>query len=90
MLNIFKKQREFIVEEKDVTTVLNVVNREMWTFDYRIGNCGWADETTKWFIIFDMNDKHYGNVINDLNDIGAFRLSIRPSGQVDLYYEVKS
>ncbi len=87
MFNYFmKKTHMFIVEEKDVTTVLAVINKHRRYYDTRVGNCGWAEEPNKWFIGFDMRDKYYGEVVRDLNEIGNFKLDVRPAGQVDLIF----
>lgn len=87
MLSIFKKSREFIVDEKDVTAVISVINEHRIFYDTRVGNCGWADEPDKWFIVFSVNDKRYGEIVKDLKGIGKFNLDIRPGGQVDIRFE---
>ena len=87
---MFKKTREFIVEEKDVTTVVDVVNREAKYFDYKIGNCGWAEEPTKWFIIFEMTEKKFGRVVKDLNEIGVIKLDGGSGRNAKVYVERKS
>ena len=87
MSSIFKKTREFIVEEKDVIDVLKAINKHLGWLDGQVGNCGWAEEPTKWFITFDATDKKYGRIINDLNEIGEFKLDVRPKGQMDVYFE---
>lgn len=83
------KTREFIVEEKDVTMVLDVINKHRKTFNLYVGNCGWADTPNKWFISFDAKDKNYGKIINELNEMGTFKLDVRPKGQVDLWFTRK-
>ncbi len=89
MLSIFKNDsREFILEEKDVTTVLEVINSNYKTAPrLSVGNCGWADDPTKWFIIFNANDKIYGKVVKSLKEIGELKLDVRPGGQVDVCFE---
>lgn len=88
MFNIFrKKQHEFLMEEKDVTTVLEVINKHRKYFDTKIGNCGWAEEPSKWFVLVDLRDRDYGKIIEELNKIGTFKLDVRPKGQVDLFFE---
>jgi hypothetical protein len=88
MFNIFtKKPHEFIIEEKDVTTVLAVINNHRKSFETELGNCGWAEEPSKWFIMVYLRDKDYGKVIEELNKIGTFKLDVRPKGQVDLCFE---
>lgn len=87
---MFSKEREFIVDEMDVTKVLNIIN------EYRslgrnmsVGNCGWGDgEETKWFITFYATDRKYGKIIKDLLEIGELKTTVRPNEKyVDLYFE---
>lgn len=83
-----KSRRVFIVEESDVTLVLAGINRQHKAApSLRVGHCGWADEPTKWFVMFDANDKVYGNVVKNLKTIGKFKLEVRPGGIVDIYFE---
>lgn len=89
---MFNKEREFIVEEKDVTTVLIIVNQHRSLYRYlSVGNCGWGDgEESKWFIAFDTTDKKYGKIIKDLLEIGELKTKVRPNEKyVDLYFERK-
>lgn len=89
MMSIFKQRRYFIVEEKDVTTILNVINRQ-FIFAYRIGSYDRDEEsTTKWFIAYRCTDKKYGKIVKDLLEIGKFELVVSPKEQVNLYYKVK-
>ncbi len=89
MISIFKRRRHFIVEENDVTTILNIVNRQS-IFSYNIGNCDWDEElSTKWFITYHCTDKRYGKIVKDLLEIGMFELVINQKEQVNLYYKVK-
>ena len=87
MTLFIKKEREFIVEEKDVTSVLTVVNREAKFISYHIGNCGWANHPNKWFITFYATDKKYGRIMKGLTENGKFTVDVRPGGQVDLWFE---
>lgn len=90
-MSIFKKCREFIIEEKDVTTVLSVINSHLKYSNLDVANCGWAnEESSKWFVMFDANDKRYGKIVKDLSTIGEFKLDVRPKGKVDLYFVRKS
>lgn len=83
-----KKMREFIVDEKDVTAVITVINKHRRYADMSVGNCGWAEEPEKWFIIFHEYDKVYGQIVDELNKIGTFRLNVSPSfTEVELYFE---
>lgn len=87
MTAFIKKRREFIVEEKDVTTVLSAINLTTRYTNYRIGSCGWEDNPNKWFIMFHATDKKYGEVMKSLIEIGKFTADVRPGGEVDLWFE---
>ena len=80
--------REFILEEEHVVNVLKVINKHRKLYGYRIGNCGWSDMPTKWFIMFDVTDKTYGKIVRDLRRIGDFNLEVSPSGVVNISYEI--
>lgn len=87
MVLFIKKRREFIVEEKDVTTIISIVGREANCFGYGIGNCGWADYPNRWFVSFYATDHKYGKIMKSLTEIGKFTVDTRPGGQVDLWFE---
>ena len=88
-MSILKESREFIVEEKDVTTVLTAINQHTKFQQVSVGNCGWGDgEESKWYVIFDASNKQYGSIVADLSELGDFRLNVRPSKkQTDVYFE---
>ena len=87
MFGINKKTYTFIMEEKDVTTVLGIVNQDCRYDTYRVGSCGWADEPEKWFIMFHATEKQYGNVMRQLMKIGTVNVEVRPGGKVDLVFK---
>lgn len=88
MLKWNVRSREFIVDEKDVTTVVTVVNKHRRSYEVETNNCGWAKEPTKWFVAFDACDEEYGHIVDELNKLGTFRLNVSPSfTQVKLYFE---
>ena len=87
MMFFFERRREFIVEEKDVTTILSVVGHEANVINYNIGRCGWQDHPNKWFISFYASDRKYGKIMRCLTEIGEFKVNTRPNGQVDLWFE---
>lgn len=90
MFGITNKNRTFIVEEKDVTTVLGVISRKRRQFDYRVGNCSWDDEDTKWFIMFHDTDKMYGSIVKELQQIGELTVEVRPGDKVVLVFRMGS
>lgn len=82
------RSKHFIVDEKDVTTVITVINEHRNDYEMRVNNCGWAEEPNKWFIHFDVSDEAYGRIVDDLNKLGTFRLNVSPNfRKVDLYFE---
>lgn len=87
MTLFIKKRREFIVEEKDVITILSEVDRNSNISRYNIGKCGWADNPTKWFVSFYATDKQYGKIMKSLTKNGKFIVNTRPGGLVDLWFE---
>lgn len=88
MLNFIKKSQAFILEEKDVTTVLDLVNHTKHTSRVYAGNCGWGGgQESKWFIMFHATEKGYGKIVREMSEIGKFDLDVRPGGQVDITFE---
>lgn len=73
--NVVAKRHHLIVEEKDVMSLLKVfdnVNRSsrlVHTMNMEIGNCGWANEPTKWFIRFDTTDRKWKKILAELSHI---------------------
>lgn len=73
MFNLFdtfaKKRRHLIVEEEDVMVTLKVFdeanhkNKVSYLMNMEIGNCGWLDEPTKWYIFFDATNKKWKSII---------------------------
>lgn len=68
MMNM-RKDREFIVSEEEVTTVLKVIANLTGITNYDVGECTFEGEP-KWFIAFFVNDKHYGQIVKALSEIG--------------------
>jgi len=83
----FKKGREFIVEEENVTTLLTIINNHRRFYVTHVGNCGWADDVTKWFVMFDATDKVFYEIVKELASIGKISASVRPGGMIDLCFE---
>lgn len=86
-MSLFKKDRILIVEKKDVTTVLSVINRRRIESDYNIGKCGWANAPSKWFVKFYASNREWESIANDLLKNGTITLHTRTSGTIDLYFE---
>lgn len=81
----FKARRHLLVDEKNMSNVLVVLNKHKIRC-VSIGNCGWADFTDRWFIFFTASDKNYSSVMKDLTKIGTINIDVRPGGQIDLYF----
>jgi len=74
---IFIKHRSLLVDEKDVTKVLDVFNScksqnmlfwwvETWFQNLHIGNCGWAKAPTCWYISFEVPDRMWYKILQNL------------------------
>ena len=93
MFNIFKGRRHLIVDEENLTTLLEVLNRRSNIFtDYNlsVGNCGWSDDPNKWFIYFDSSDKGYDDILKDLLEIGSISVKRRSRRLKNLYFTKRS
>ena len=85
----YQECRKIIVEDTDVTTVLAAINRHQGFFsnaNKRVGECGWADEPTKWYIHFYASSREWGKIAKDLSELGEIRVKVAPGGTTDLYY----
>lgn len=50
---IVTERHHLVVDEEDITKVLVIINKHhKYAPELRVGNCGWADDTKKWFIHF--------------------------------------
>lgn len=87
MLN--NKKRELIVEEKDVTTVLEAINRHQGLFSNNnktTGNFGLASAPTRWFVRFYASDRQWGRIAEELSKTGRFEVTVSKGGTAELYY----
>lgn len=76
MKNLLKKviikRHYLILEEKDVTKTLDVINRHETFFISQklvVGNCEWAAET-KWFIHFSASESQWESIKDDFKKEG--------------------
>ena len=84
-----QRRRYMIVEEKDVTTVLTVINRHQGFFSNNnklVGNCGWAKEPSKWYIRFYATEREWSHMTGDLSKIGEIAVKVTPGGTTDWYF----
>ena len=85
-----KKARKFIVEEKDVTTILSLIGLEAGVYRYGIVNLRQEDNTDNgWLIEFNCTEKKYEAVVRSLIEIGTITLDIRPDEGVICYFKKK-
>lgn len=73
MINLFsifvKKRHALIVDESDVMTTLKVLDEISHKSRFHIitgmeiGNCGWSNDPTAWFIHYDATAKQWRSVI---------------------------
>lgn len=85
----YQETRKLIVEESDVTTVLATINRHQGFFsdvNKRVGECGWADEPTKWYVQFYASTKEWRRITKDLSELGEIIMKLAPGGATDMYY----
>lgn len=73
--NVIAKRRHVIVDEKDMMSVLKVLDgafhkgRMAIHANMEIGNCGWSGEPNKWFIQFDATDRKWKYIIAEMSHI---------------------
>jgi hypothetical protein len=73
------KRHYLIVEGRDVLETLGVVNEHRVFYinqKLAVGECGWAQYPTKWFIHFDASDDQWASIIGHLHNKG-FELVIK-------------
>lgn len=73
------KNYSLIVEEKDVTKTLKVINKHhRFVPDMQVGNCDWADDTNKWFIHFTTTKAKWKLVRDELKVHRVFEVTDIP------------
>lgn len=90
MFNFLKTRHYFLVDDRDVSAFLRVLesNRRLFeNIDLRVGCCGWKTEPEKWFVHFDADGKAYDKILKGLLEIGYLAIISRPGGQKDLYFK---
>lgn len=87
---MFKQKRRYLImDELDVLTVLTAINNHHTFFSNRfklVGNCGWENEPSKWFVGFDASDKRWSKIAAELSNIGKITVKVNPGGATDLYF----
>lgn len=62
---MFKKDRELLVREQDVTKLIKLLNKEN-IYEFRCGCCGWKLRPDAWFIMFKSRDRSYCNILQNM------------------------
>ena len=92
-LSDYKVSRQYLIlEEKNVTEVISVVNKpfgKIFRPNMTVGNCGWADEPSKWFVHFDAPLKYWMSIITELNAKG-YELTIDKRNPKDIVLSKRS
>ena len=81
------KRHHIIVEEVDIVNVLKVVNKCHRTSpDISVGNCGWADDSNKWFIHFTTTNSKWDSIRKDLKVVRVFSNQDIPKNTIGTVY----
>lgn len=84
---ILTRRCHLIVEEEDMIRALNVINKHHRVApDMRVGNCGWADDTKKWFIHFTTTEYKWNLIRNDLKVVRVFENTDIPKNCIEKVY----
>lgn len=71
--SIVVKSYNIVMEEQDVTKTLKVIQKHHKLLpSMRVGNCGWADDPNKWFIIVTTSKAKWGVIRKELNIARVF------------------
>ena len=74
MLDIFKRRRTIIMDEKDVTKVLRIVNEHVKiTCDQGlfVEHCGWEEAPERWFILFYSINRQWEKILEEIRVINS-------------------
>lgn len=70
MFNIFRKQRNILVDFEDLANVLNILDKHDLTWQYladlKIGNCGWKKAPNCWFVHVRATNKTWISVLRSI------------------------
>lgn len=67
------ERHHIIVEEVDVVRALYVIDsNHIVAPDIKVGNCGWADDPSKWFIHFNTTKSKWMRIRTELRVIRVF------------------
>lgn len=74
---LFKHRHKIVLDEKDVMKALKIIDDTSIICilnEMEIGNCGWADEPTMWFIHFTFANTDWSDCLSKLKQIRSLRI----------------
>lgn len=77
MIDIFKRRRTIIMDEKDVTKVIKIINKHInITCDQGlfIEHCGWEEAPERWFILVYSTNRQWQKIFEDLQYISSIEV----------------
>ena len=84
---IMTRRCHLVVEEDDVIRVLKVINKHHKLVpNMSVGNCGWGDDTKKWFIHFTTTKHKWDLIRTELKVIRVFKNTEIPKNCIGTVY----
>ena len=84
---ILARRCHLVAEEEDIIRVLKVINKHHRLVpNMAIGNCGWGDDTKKWFIHFTTTEYKWNLIRNDLKVVRVFKNTDIPKDKIGTVY----
>lgn len=84
---MFKKTRWIDVNQRDMMEVIRVIIDHLGAFEGFIGACDWTNDPDIYSVSFDANDKRYGKIVEELNNMGEFKVVVSPKGGMNVFFE---
>ena len=84
---MFKKTRWIDVNQRDMMEVIRVIIDHLGAFEGFIGGCDWTNVPDIYSVSFDANDKRYGKIVEELNNMGEFKVVVSPKGEMNVFFE---
>lgn len=85
--SIIRERHHLILEEQDVIKTLRVINEHhKFVPDMAVGNCGWADDTNKWFIHFTTTKAKWYDIRKELKVVRVFGNTDIPKSTIGVVY----
>lgn len=81
------KRFHLIMEEGDVISVLKNIQHHHKTIpDMAVGNCGWADDPSKWFVHFSTSEFKWNLIRKDLKVVRVYEEKEIPKDKKGVIY----